>query len=60
MLVDINSVTQCMVVSSRPFSGRLPITSLHRNVSKLSVSSKGCLRPVSFAVSNPPRRAPSG
>jgi hypothetical protein len=27
-----------------------PNTSLHRNVSRLSVRSKGCLRPVSFAV----------
>jgi hypothetical protein len=31
MLVDMNFVVACMVVSSRFFSGRLPIKGLQRN-----------------------------
>jgi hypothetical protein len=37
MLVDMNTVTQCIVVSSLFSSARLPIKSLHRNAASWSV-----------------------
>jgi hypothetical protein len=62
MLVDMNFVVACMVVSSRFFSGRLPIKRLHsERIVTLSVmmqSESPSGEPQS--VSNPQRYAPSG
>jgi hypothetical protein len=52
MLVDMNAVTQCMVVSSPLCSGRLPIIVLHRNESKLPLICTSFLCPVSGNVSS--------
>jgi hypothetical protein len=40
MLVDMNTVTQCIVVSSPFSSARLPIKSLHRNAESWLVESQ--------------------